>query len=254
MAQDIGATGVQFQVGRVISTSIAVFGRNIGPFLVIAFIIGIPYLLVSLMTASSIDIEAIQATGQLPSGFWGMIVIGILIYMLTYALTQAALVYGTVHDLRGQKASFGDCLSRGMAVLPRVVIVAVLASIGIWIGSLLLLIPGLILMVMWWIVNPVLVIEGAGIGEAFGRSRALTSGRRWQIFGILVLVGVAYWIVSFVLGLVGGAMGLLVQQLLSAVVMLVFSAFASVLTAVGYYFLRAEKEGIIIDDLAKVFD
>lgn len=254
MAQDIGAPGVQFQIGRVISTSIAVFGRNIGPFLVIAFIIGIPYLLVSLMTASSIDIEAIQATGQLPSGFWGMVVIGILVYMLTYALTQAALVYGTVQDLRGQKASFGDCLSRGMAVLPRVLIVAVLASIGIWIGSLLLLIPGIILMVMWWIVNPVLVVEGAGVGEAFGRSRALTSGRRWQIFGILLLVGVIYWVVSYVLALVGGAVGLMVQQLLSAVVMLVFSSFASVLAAVGYYYLRAEKEGIMIDDLAKVFD
>ncbi|GAB2177084.1 hypothetical protein [Dongia sp. agr-C8] len=254
MAQDIGATGVQFQVGRVISTSLAVFGRNLGPFMVIALIIGIPYLLVSLMTVSSIDVEAIQATGQLPSGFWGMVVIGILIYMLTYALTQAALVYGTVQDLRGQKASFGDCLSRGLAVLPRVLIVALLASIGIWIGSLLLLVPGVILMVMWWIVNPVLVVEGAGVGEAFSRSRELTRGHRWQIFGILLLVGVVYWVASFVLGMIGGAIGMLGQQILSAIVMLFFSAFASVLTAVGYYYLRAEKEGIIIDDLAKVFD
>ncbi|WP_395014954.1 hypothetical protein [Dongia sp.] len=245
---------MQFQIGRVISDSIAVFGRNLGPFLVISLIIGIPYLLVSLMTVASIDIEAIQATGQLPSGFWGMIVIGILIGMLTYALTQAALVYGTVQDLRGQRASFGDCLSRGFAVLPRVLIVALLASLGIWIGSMLLLVPGLILMVMWWIVNPVLVIEGAGVGQAFSRSRDLTRGHRWQIFGILVLVGLVYWIASFLLGLVGGAIGMVGQQILSAVVMLFFSAFASVLTAVGYFYLRAEKEGIIIDDLAKVFD
>jgi hypothetical protein len=254
MAQDIAAPGVQFQVGRVISTSLAVFGRNLGPFLVIAFIIGIPYLLVSILTVASIDIEAIQATGQLPSGFWGMIAVGVLIGMLTYALTQAALVYGTVQDIRGQKASFGDCLSRGFAVLPRVVIVAILSGLGIWIGLVLLLVPGLILMVMWWVVTPVLVIEGAGIGQAFSRSRDLTRGHRWQIFGILVLVGVVWWIASFLLSLLGAAIGMMGQQILSAIVMLAFSAFACVLAAVGYYFLRAEKEGILIDDLAKVFD
>jgi hypothetical protein len=37
-------------------------------------------------------------------------------------------------------------------------------------------------------------------------------------------------------------------------VMFVVMAFASVLSAVVYYLLRAEKEGIMIDDLAKVFE
>jgi len=254
MAQDISATGARFEIGRVISTSLAVFGRNLGPFLVIAFIIGIPYLLVSIMTASSIDVAAIEATGQLPSGFWGMVIVGTLIFMLTYSLTQAALVYGTVQDLRGQKASFGACLSRGLAALPRVVIVAILASIGVGIGSMLLVVPGIILLVMWWVITPAIVVEGAGIGESFGRSRELTPGHRWQIFGLLVIVGIVQWVVAFILGMLGAAIGAMAQQILNSLIMLFFSAFACVLAAVGYYYLRAEKEGIIIDDLAKVFD
>lgn len=32
------------------------------------------------------------------------------------------------------------------------------------------------------------------------------------------------------------------------------TAFSSVLVAVGYYYLRAEKEGINADDIARVFD
>jgi hypothetical protein len=37
-------------------------------------------------------------------------------------------------------------------------------------------------------------------------------------------------------------------------VSVVITAYASVLTSVGYYYLRAEKEGVLIDDIAKVFD
>jgi hypothetical protein len=54
--------------------------------------------------------------------------------------------------------------------------------------------------------------------------------------------------------MLGAAIGAMAQQILNSLIMLFFSAFACVLAAVGYYYLRAEKEGIIIDDLAKVFD
>jgi hypothetical protein len=43
-------------------------------------------------------------------------------------------------------------------------------------------------------------------------------------------------------------------MIVNIIVMFFFTAFAGVMVAVGYYYLRAEKEGIIIDDIAKVFD
>jgi len=255
MAQDnFGGGAVRFNIGQVISTSIAVFLRNLVPFTVITVIVGIPYILISLLGGASLDPAEIEQTGQLPSGFWGMALITMLIFILTYALTQSALIDGTVQDLRGQRASFGDCLSRGLSALPRAVIAALLGGLAIALGSALLLIPGLILAVMWWVMMPAIVVEGAGIGDSFGRSRALTSGHRWGIFGILVLVFVAQWVVSFVIGLLGLALGGILLEILNLAVMLVFTAFACVLSAVGYYYLRAEKEGANIDDIARVFD
>jgi hypothetical protein len=254
MAQDIGATGAQFSIGRVISTSLAVFGRNLVPFLVLAFIIGIPYLVVTFMAASSLDLAVIEQTGQLPPGFWGMILVSSIIFMLTYSLTQATIIYGTVQDLRGQRAPLGDCIARGFSSMGRVLIAALLASIAIGIGMMLLVVPGLFLLLIWWVLTPVLVVENAGIGQAFSRSRELTRGHRWKILAILLIVGVAQWLVGLVLGLAGAALGTMAAQVLNAVVLLFFSAFACVLAAVGYYLLRAEKEGIVIDDLARVFD
>jgi hypothetical protein len=254
MAQDVYPSSNRFAVGQVISTSIAIFLRNLVPFTVITGIVGIPYILVSLLGGSSLDTSAIERTGQLPPGFWGMVAVGALVSTLTYSLTQAAIVYGTVQDLRGQRASFGDCLSRGFAVLPRVLFAAILAGIGIGIGTMLLVIPGLILMVMWWVLVPSVVVEGVGVDKAFGRSGDLTRGHRWGIFGLLVLVWVVQWLVSLLVGMVAVALGGVFLQIANIVLELAFTAFACVLSAVGYYYLRAEKEGVIIDDIARVFD
>jgi hypothetical protein len=256
MTQDnFGSGAVRFEIGRVISISLAVFGRNLVPFLILSVLIGIPYIVVSLWFANSIgDVAAIQATGQLPSGFWGMMIVGMLIFILTNALTQSAIVYGTFQDLRGQKASFSECLSRGLATLPSVIGAAIVAGLGITIGLVLLAVPGIILALMWWVLVPAIVVERIGVGAAFSRSSGLTSGHRWGILGLLVVVVGAQWVLSFVLGLIGAALGPTLAEIINIVIALGFSALSSVLTAVGYYTLRAEKEGIVIDDIAKVFD
>jgi MFS family permease len=258
MAQSsISMESPNFGIGRVIGTSLSVFSRNLVPFFVLALVIGLPYIGISLGLMSSFDVETIERikqTGQVPSGFWGMIIVGSLIYLLTYVVTQSVIIYGTFQDLRGQKAAFGDCLTRGFAVLPRVLIAAILAAIAITIGWMLLFVPAIILILMWWVFVPVLVIEGAGIIECFGRSRGLTRGHRWGILGLLVIVFVAQWLVGLVLGVLGAALGTIAGEILNFIVMFLFTAFAAVLVAVGYYYLRAEKEGIVIDDIARVFD
>ena len=100
-----------------------------------------------------------------------------------------------------------------------------------------------------------------GIGESFTRSGALTKGRRWQVFAVILIalvIQVAFGAaVGFVVGVVaymatGGEPGGLGWTM--AIVELLAGSFAAVLATVGYYFLRAEKEGIVIDDIARVFD
>jgi hypothetical protein len=249
------AAGEHFAIGPVLSTSFAVFFRNIVPFMIIALLVGIPYILISFWTLASVgDMQAAAQTGSLPAGFWGMIGIGMIVLLLTNVLSQSAINYGTFQDLRGQKASLGDSLSRGLAMLPRVVVGAVLATLAVAIGSCLFVIPGLILLLMWWVFIPVVIVEGAGITDAFGRSRALTKGHRWGILGLLLIVGVIQAVVQTVLGFIARLAGPLGVEILNLAVTFGFTAFTAVLCAVGYYYLRAEKEGIVIDDIARVFD
>ena len=90
--------------------------------------------------------------------------------------------------------------------------------------------------------------------ESLRRSAFLTRGRRWKIFGLWLVVIVASELASIALGRASApATG---QR--SAVVLYVWdsatTAFSAVMTAVSYYFLRLDKEGAGIDEIAAVFD
>jgi uncharacterized membrane protein (DUF485 family) len=176
------------------------------------------------------------------------------------ALTTSALTYGTFQDLRGQRAGFGDILARGFSSLGKVIPASLGYAVLVGLGFVLLIIPGIVLTVVLWVFIPVLVVERCSIGESFSRSAALTGGKRWQIFAVLLIAFVIQFgfalVVGFIIGFavaVNGGNGSSIGWLM-AVIQLLVGIFASVMATVGYYYLRAEKEGVMIDDLAQVFD
>jgi hypothetical protein len=86
------------------------------------------------------------------------------------------------------------------------------------------------------------------------RSADLTTGHRWPILA----VGVAWWIVVFVVSLsIRAAMPsdpALPTQLLNWVWQVLAGSFTAVYAAILYHDLRAVREGIGIDEIASVFD
>jgi hypothetical protein len=253
MASDSGSA--QFSIGAVIGSSFGVYARNFVSFSILALLIGAISLVLGLLMPQPTEAE--MMAGQVS---WGAIGLGAIAAILVNGLTQAAIIYGTFQDLRGQKAGIGDCIARGLATMIPVIVGSILLSLGIGIAALFLIIPGIILALMWWVYIPVIVVEGKGVMGSFGRSRELTRGRRWHILGLLIVVILLSVVASFIVGLVvgvavlGGGGSVLVASILQYVVMSIVTAFSAILVAVGYYYLRAEKEGINIDDIARVFD
>ncbi len=246
----------QFSIGAVIGSSFGVYARNFVSFSILALLIGAINLVLGLLMPQPTEAEMLA--GQVS---WGAIGLGFIAAILVNGLTQAAIIYGTFQDLRGQKASIGDCIARGLATMIPVIVGSILLSLGIGIAALFLIIPGIILALMWWVYIPVIVVEGKGVMGSFGRSRELTRGRRWHILGLLIVVVLLSVVASFIVGLIvgvavlgSGGSGVLVAAILQYAVMSIVTAFSAILVAVGYYYLRAEKEGINIDDIARVFD
>jgi hypothetical protein len=159
-------------------------------------------------------------------------------------LLQAALVEA-VADVRDGRVdlTLTETLAR---VWPRVGAVAgasILAAIGIAVGFVLLIVPGLYLVTIWSVVIPALVLEQLGVTQAFGRSRTLVSGHGWTVFGVIVVTFVINFLASIALGIVlGGLPTELSRYVANVVVNTLIAPFVAATWTCMYFRLRSAHE------------
>jgi uncharacterized membrane protein len=120
-------------------------------------------------------------------------------------------------------------------------------------GFMLLIVPGIILLLRWSVAVPVLVQERRGVFGSMKRSRELTKGSRWALFGFWIILIIAVIVIQLVLSQVVMVFGVTTALILDALVTSVVSVVTSVAPAVSYVELRQVKEGTSVDELAEIF-
>lgn len=161
--------------------------------------------------------------------------IALTVLFVALSVLYQGMVVKLVQDIQDGRRdhSAGELLRSVEPVFWQLLAVSLLAGIGIAIGFVLLIIPGLMLMVLWAVVAPVTVLERPGVFAAFGRSRDLVRGNGWNVFGVLVIVFVAVIVISFVAGFASDSLGSvgrsLVQWFVNAAVAPLTALSASVL-------------------------
>ena len=102
---------------------------------------------------------------------------------------QGALIEA-VRDVRDGRidTTIGELYERTRPRLPALIAAGIVAAIGVALGLVLLIIPGLYLLTRWSLIPAVIVIEKLGAGDSFNRSWQLTRGYGWTVFGCLVLL------------------------------------------------------------------
>jgi hypothetical protein len=173
-------------------------------------------------------------------GVFGALLAAIVSIIAAFLL-QAALVKA-VEDVRDGRVdlSFSETLQAARPAVGRVAIASILAGIAIGIGLILLIAPGLYLLTIWCLIVPVIVLEGAGAGAAFERSRQLVRGHGWQVFGTLVLVFLVLLGTSLVLGLLLAALPQAARDFIGSIVSgTLVSPFLALVLTLGYFRLLA---------------
>jgi len=251
-------------VGRVFSRGFGVIADNPVTVLGIAFLFGaVPSVLLSWLQQSvaATAMDRFQTIGS-----FGLGVASMLVSLVIQALVQGSLVRATLAYARGERATLGQCASASLSVILPLIGLAILMGLGIGIGLMLLFVPGVILFVMWSVASPALVAERTGVFAAFGRSRELTRGARWRVFGVEVIMLVVYYVIAAIVGAViyatvgfnlgsiaaGGGLPLswiLATAVTSTLVSTVWSTVQSSL----YVELRNWKEGLPEQALEDIF-
>ena len=237
MTDGAASTGREFRIRPILRRSWSIYAANFLAFTLVAIVIVLPHQLGG-------DPQTIFGVAQT---FVAAIVGVILLFV-----GQAVILYGAFQAMRGRPVVIGDAIRRSFARFWPIVGVSILVSLGIFVGLILFIIPGIILAARWAVALPACVVENIGPLAAMRRSAELTRGHRWKIvIFAFAIIGVfaALRVVEAPEGL-----GQLILTAISVIVNGIVTAYFNVVAAVIYHDLRTVKEGVDTEEIAAVFD
>lgn len=256
-------------IGRVFSSGFRVFGSDGWPVVALAAVfIGLPQILSVVVTKPMMVERAQQLAATNPGDpfavFKAMWTLPFMIGMLIgFALMMVFYVASTIYLVsryEGAPVSIGEALARTPVRAATAFGALIVACIGIGLGWVLFLLPGIILSLNWMLLIPVISCEDAGFFGSFARSRSLALGSRGRILVLFLLYMVAIILLSIPGGALSGAFGGgvprtpgLFGSIWSVVFGIVLAAFQTSFFAGLYVELRRIRDGMATPTLSDVF-
>jgi Membrane domain of glycerophosphoryl diester phosphodiesterase len=126
----------------------------------------------------------------------------IVLSLIGTALVQGALVQAVEDEHESRpKGSIGDLYRAALRNGGRLAGVSLLTGVGVALGLVLLVIPGVLMFTRWSLSVPVVMLEGLSPRAAMRRSGELVQGHGWSVFGVFLVVTVAACLGSFAIHL-----------------------------------------------------
>jgi fumarate reductase subunit D len=247
MTDTTAPTGREFRIGPIFTRSWSIYAANFLMFTLVAVVAGLPNQLGG-------DFESSAGVAQS--------IIAFIISVILYFVGQAVILYAAFQAMRGRDVIIGDAIGRAFSRFLSLLGISILVGLGVAIGFMLLIVPGIILALRWAVAVPACVVENKGPLESMRRSAELTKGHRWKIFGIWVLIAIVAIIILIIVGVLAGlgavvAQGLgrvLIAGVISLILTAIVTAYSYVLNTMIYHDLRVAKEGVDTEQIAAVFD
>jgi Membrane domain of glycerophosphoryl diester phosphodiesterase len=173
------------------------------------------------------------------------------------ALTFLGYLLGTVACYRaiadtylGRQTGAAESLRFAGERLGATLWLTIVLGVGLVLGFLALIVPGIWLAVAWSVAYPAMLVEGTGGFAALRRSAKLVEGRWWATCGRLV---VAYVLIIIIGGVVTSVLlapvddtttaALLLEAVANLVVSVFTTPFLAAVATLIYFDLRVRKEG-----------
>jgi len=284
-------------IGRILDRTFKIYRDNFIRFITIVATIQVPIALLMIVSASvlqrgvpvrkevdsrqssryagqnpqNIDIEERRTRfnntsedGYSPSVFLiggiGMMVTGIL-SMLGHILCRGALTKSVSESYLGTEITVGQAYRFVWPKFLTLIGAGILVVLVVFLGLLLLVVPGIIFGLWFALTTPAIVVENLKAIEGMSRSKALASGNLGKILSVGFLVIVISWVAGIPFGLAGSFLGRIlffnnimlmtfVKQLTSVVGQILIVPIGAIAYILLYYDLRIRKEGFDLEMLA----
>jgi hypothetical protein len=265
MATDLAPSSLaHFSIGRVLKEALRVFWRGFFQFVLIALALEL-LLLVPFSGGDTSEVPINEATGGLD---WWRYMVDLLAGIVVNGIRDAALIFGALQVLRGYDVSLRD-LFRGLQFTVPIVgmgaiVQAPFVGMSVYeavvsehfdIATFVMGAGAITFVVISFLAGPSIIAERTGVLAALKRSAALTSGKRWALFGLIMVCIIASMMADFLIEQLGPVHSMSpvfwLTQLVSPALL---AAFMAMLSAVSFHVIRVEKEGVATEEIAGIFE
>jgi hypothetical protein len=179
-------------------------------------------------------------TGVLAAASPSLALLSLLIILVATVLFTGMVVELVADVQDGRRDASARQLLRAVApVAGQLIIVGLVAAVGIVIGFVLVIVPGLVLLTLWSVAAPVVVLERPPGLRALGRSRELVRGNGWQVFAVIVLLYVVVVGASSALEVAAESAGTAAGIVVRVVVGVLTAPLSALAASVLYFDLRS---------------
>ncbi|HEX5137194.1 MAG TPA: hypothetical protein VFY93_09490 [Planctomycetota bacterium] len=262
----MGDGGKRLGVGSVLGRSFHVWGRNVVSFsLLYAFVF------------APLIVYGILAFPRPPRGagafLWYVTVLWFG-WCLLWFVAPLALIHGVLQELQGDRATLLGCLrvyltrifpaiGGGLLVGTRAFVAAVIGAVPAWFlrkaglsedwaAPTVLLLP-ILVGCTYWVAVPVAAAERRGPLASMRRAAELTRGSRLAIFLVVLVTSIVQFCPFLIARLVAPRGHNPIIGWTAIFLVVVLGSCGAVATTVAYHDLRTARDGVGVEDLARVF-
>lgn len=258
-------------LGELLDKAFSLYRGNFVLFAGIAMIPGLFYFAMSLVqSVIQAATESAQRDPAAGAGLLGAMLLGLVVMMLSfifylyaYFLSMGAAVFAVSDLYLGRTTTIREAYGRIRGMAGRVFNVVISTGLRIFLGFLLLIIPGMLLAARYSLALPACVLENLKTREAIRRSILLAEGAWGRILLILLLNVILTWAAAALLQVPLVALGQLTGSTLAAGVLSALGELlATVLVApvytiaigLQYYDSRVRKEAFDLQHLMQALE
>ena len=234
-------------ISSLFGDALGVYVRNAWTFLALSAAIVVPVHLI----VEGIGMEQLTA-GFDDSPDAAEAIIPTLVSFLVVAPLINAICIHALHSVgAGERPRARRALAQGLEDFAPIFFAVVLAGIGIALGLVLLILPGIYVAVRWYFVPQAVVVEGKRGAAALVRSGELVRGMWWRTFGLVLLANLAAFLPGVLLitpfdaiadntdRAVWSLVGTMATEMITA-------PFVALFSTLLYYDLRARRRDALV--------
>jgi hypothetical protein len=219
----------------LVRTGASLYAAYPGLFLVLSFAVVAPYELIVLA------VTGVSPLGRGTATAATVFTLLLLDFALIGPLVSALYVRALLAVARSERPRLTEVASEVVRLLPVVAAAQIVAGLGIGLGLIVFVLPGVLLAVRWAVVAQAAAVEGTDWMGALRRSAELVRGSYGHALWVLVFTGVFNFVVVRLADAAAGPHTRAPQVILGIAIDTLTRSVAALFTAVLYFDLRSRE-------------